>query len=53
MGVREERVRHPEFGAGMVMSTEDDRLTVLFDDHGYKTLSRETVHRQQLLEPVE
>jgi ATP-dependent DNA helicase RecQ len=47
------RVRHPEFGDGTVMSTEDDRLTVLFNDHGYKTLSRDAVHRQRLLEPVE
>jgi len=47
------RVRHPEFGDGMVMSTEDDRITVLFTDHGYKTLARETVNQRQLLDRVE
>jgi ATP-dependent DNA helicase RecQ len=44
------RVRHAEWGGGVVMSTEEDRLTVLFDDMGYKTLSLPTVEEQNLLE---
>ena len=47
------RVRHPEFGDGTVLSTEDDRITVLFGEHGYKTLAREAVERQHLLEAVD
>lgn len=31
-------VRHTEWGDGVVMSVEDDRLTVLFEEVGYKTL---------------
>ncbi|MFL6126365.1 RecQ family ATP-dependent DNA helicase [Actinophytocola sp.] len=44
------RVRHAEWGGGVVMSTEEDRLTVLFDDMGYKTLSLSTVEEQGLLD---
>ena len=43
-------VRHDEFGDGVVTDVEDDRLTVLFDDVGYKTLSLELVEREELLE---
>jgi ATP-dependent DNA helicase RecQ len=43
------RVRHPEFGDGAVTDHEDDRITVLFDDVGYRTLSRALVEDQQLL----
>jgi ATP-dependent DNA helicase RecQ len=32
------------------MSIEQDRLTVLFDDVGYKTLSLPAVHEHDLLE---
>jgi ATP-dependent DNA helicase RecQ len=46
-------VRHDEFGAGVVTDLEDDRLTVLFQDVGYRTLSRVVVAEQQLLELVE
>jgi ATP-dependent DNA helicase RecQ len=49
----EERVQHPQFGEGMVMSTEDDRVTVLFAEHGYKTLSLAAVQENALLEPME
>jgi ATP-dependent DNA helicase RecQ len=47
------RVRHPEFGDGTVMSTEDDRMTVLFGEHGYKTLAREAVQRHGLLRTLD
>jgi ATP-dependent DNA helicase RecQ len=33
------------------MSIEQDRLTVLFDDVGYKTLSLPAVHEHNLLAP--
>jgi ATP-dependent DNA helicase RecQ len=46
-------VRHEEFGDGVVTDLEEDRLTVLFRDVGYRTLSREVVAEQQLLEVVE
>ncbi|ETK37522.1 RecQ family ATP-dependent DNA helicase [Microbispora sp. ATCC PTA-5024] len=32
-------VRHAEWGHGVVMSREADRITVLFDEVGYKTLA--------------
>jgi ATP-dependent DNA helicase RecQ len=43
------RVRHGEFGAGMVTDMEADRVTVLFDDVGYRTLALEAVEEQGLL----
>ncbi len=46
------RVRHPEWGDGVVMSTEPDRLTVLFAEHGYKTLALAAVRDNDLLEPL-
>ncbi|WGL50474.1 ATP-dependent DNA helicase [Nocardioides sp. BP30] len=45
------RVRHEEFGAGVVTDVEEDRLTVLFDEVGYRTLSLELVLGEHLLAP--
>ena len=42
-------VRHAEWGPGLVLSYEDDRMTVLFDEVGYKTLSVPVVSEQGLL----
>ncbi|OMQ16648.1 recombinase RecQ [Modestobacter sp. VKM Ac-2676] len=42
-------VRHTEWGRGVVMSVEPDRLTVLFDQEGYKTLARAAVESRDLL----
>jgi ATP-dependent DNA helicase RecQ len=42
-------VRHVEWGIGLVMAYEADRMTVLFDDVGYKTLSVPVVRAQGLL----
>jgi ATP-dependent DNA helicase RecQ len=42
-------VRHGEWGQGMVLQYEGDRMTVLFDDVGYKTLSVPVVVEQRLL----
>jgi ATP-dependent DNA helicase RecQ len=44
-------VRHSEWGAGAVMRLEDDRLVVLFDEVGYKTLGLAAVLENGLLEP--
>lgn len=43
-------VRHAEWGDGVVLATEADRPTVLFDERGYATLSREAVAENDLLE---
>lgn len=43
------QVRHPEWGRGMVLSYEEDKMTVLFDEVGYKTLSVRVVSEQGLL----
>jgi ATP-dependent DNA helicase RecQ len=45
-------VRHPLWGDGVIMSTEPDRVTVLFAAHGYKTLALNAVVENELLEPV-
>jgi ATP-dependent DNA helicase RecQ len=44
-------VRHPQWGAGMVMGYEAEKVTVLFDDVGYKILSVPVVREQGLLVP--
>jgi ATP-dependent DNA helicase RecQ len=42
-------VVHSEWGSGLVMRHEDDVITVLFEQVGYKTLSRTVVQREELL----
>ena len=42
-------VRHSEWGAGLVLGYEEDRMTVLFDSQGYKTLSVPVVLENKLL----
>lgn len=42
-------VRHTEWGAGTVMAYEQDRVVVLFEDVGYKTLSVPIVRQRGLL----
>ncbi|MDQ1649937.1 MAG: ATP-dependent helicase RecQ [Frankiaceae bacterium] len=44
------RVRHAAWGAGLVMRYEGDRIVVLFEEVGYKTLSLDAVARRGLLE---
>ena len=44
------QVRHPEFGEGTVMEVEEDRITVLFADVGYRTLDIAIVQDEGLLE---
>ncbi|WP_210648708.1 ATP-dependent DNA helicase RecQ [Nocardioides sp. SYSU D00065] len=43
-------VRHAEFGLGTVTDVEEDRVTVLFEDVGYRTLATELVEERGLLE---
>jgi ATP-dependent DNA helicase RecQ len=42
-------VQHRQWGHGIIMSVEQDRLTVLFDQVGYKTLARSAIADQDLL----
>lgn len=43
------RVEHGEFGPGVITDVEEDRITVLFDEVGYRTLSLEVVEAEGLL----
>jgi ATP-dependent DNA helicase RecQ len=45
------QVRHGEWGTGMVMAYEEDKMTVLFDEVGYKTLAVPVVVENKLLRP--
>jgi len=44
-------VEHTEWGPGVVMRVEDDRVVVLFDEVGYKTLALAAVTEHGLLRP--
>jgi ATP-dependent DNA helicase RecQ len=47
------QVTHPEWGRGTVQTYEEgDRIVVLFDTAGYKTLSLDLVEGHHLLKPV-
>ncbi|WP_345628104.1 RecQ family ATP-dependent DNA helicase [Streptomyces thinghirensis] len=47
------QVRHGQWGGGTVLSEDGDRITVLFDQAGYRTLSLETLAgRNDLFEVV-
>ena len=46
------RVHHAKWGDGTVVRYEQDRMTVLFDDAGYRTLALEIVEDRGLLTPV-
>ncbi len=46
------RVRHRQWGPGIVMREEDDRVTVLFDEVGYRTLSLKAIRARDLLLPA-
>ncbi|HET6707546.1 RecQ family ATP-dependent DNA helicase [Amycolatopsis sp.] len=43
-------VRHADWGRGVVMSEHDAKITVVFDEHGYKTLSVPAVRESSVLE---
>lgn len=44
------RVRHAEWGHGAVLRYEEDKMTVLFDEAGYKTLAVAVVVKNALLD---
>ncbi|HYT10291.1 MAG TPA: RecQ family ATP-dependent DNA helicase [Mycobacteriales bacterium] len=49
-----QRVRHPRWGLGSVQTYEEgDRVVVLFEAAGYKTLALDVVSHQHLLQPVD
>jgi ATP-dependent DNA helicase RecQ len=43
-------VEHREWGRGVVLDGDSDRLVVLFDDYGYRTLDLDVVRAGRLLE---
>lgn len=45
-------VRHRDWGDGTVMSVDDDRITVFFEQEGYKVLSLEAIDDRDLLETL-
>jgi len=47
------RVRHTRWGEGLVVRYEGDKMVVLFDEMGYRTLSTELARDKHLLESVE
>jgi len=48
----EQLVRHVSWGVGRVMSIEADRITVFFDDEGYRVLSLALIDEEGLLTAV-
>jgi len=46
------RVEHAEWGTGVVMSTEEDRITVFFESAGYRTLALADIAERDLLQRV-
>jgi ATP-dependent DNA helicase RecQ len=48
----ETAVRHREWGPGVVMSAEEDRITVFFEEEGYKVLSLDAIREHGLLTVV-
>ena len=45
-----ERVEHNDWGPGLVLEADGDRVTVLFDEYGYRELSAHVVSGRHLLE---
>jgi ATP-dependent DNA helicase RecQ len=41
----DDEVEHREWGHGTVVGVEDDRMTVFFDEQGYKVVAREALER--------
>ncbi len=46
------RLTHDEFGAGTVIEVEEGRVTVLFDEVGYRTLATKVLLDKDLVEPA-
>jgi ATP-dependent DNA helicase RecQ len=47
------RVVHCSWGEGLVMRYEGDKMVILFDEVGYKTLGVDFVKQRRLLEPID
>ena len=47
------RVAHAEWGEGQIVRYEGDKMVVLFDQVGYKTLAIDIVTERELLTPAE
>jgi hypothetical protein len=47
-----ERVEHHQWGPGLLLEAEADRLTVLFDEYGYRELATQVVSGRHLLAPA-
>jgi ATP-dependent DNA helicase RecQ len=47
-----ERVRHDSWGDGVVQRVADGKITVLFDDVGYRTLAADVVLERGVLTPA-
>ena len=47
-----DRVRHQTFGDGVVQRVSPDKVMVLFESTGYKTLDAGLVADRKLLEPL-
>ena len=47
------RVIHSSWGEGLVMRYEGDKMVILFDEVGYKTLGVDFVRRRGLLKPTQ
>jgi ATP-dependent DNA helicase RecQ len=50
--VVEQPVRHDSFGRGIVMAVSGERVTVLFEDAGYRELDLGVVRSERLLRPA-
>ena len=49
---RQQRVRHPSWGDGVVQRVAGESIVVLFESVGYKTLAADIVEEQKLLAPL-
>ncbi len=45
-------MRHDSFGRGVVMAVSGERVTVLFEDAGYRELDLGVVRAERLLRPA-
>ena len=45
-------VRHSQWDAGVIVSSDQEELTVLFEEVGYKTLAVGIVRERRLLERI-
>jgi ATP-dependent DNA helicase RecQ len=43
------RITHRTFGSGQLVNDDGEIVTVLFDDHGYRTLSRTVLDEESLI----